>query len=142
MHGRARLRCVAVRRQACRPEQAPLLSSSAHDDLRSRSREGRAQPGKRTIVAVSLEIARQHVAAENASAPVGSAAVSERQGSYRSESVKPTPDNSVLSKAAAEGAGVVTPPRTNLQDLARRVQEGPAVTTASLYETLGEMPEL
>lgn len=91
---------------------------------------------------MSLEIARQQVATDNAMSPVGSGAVTERQGSYRSESVKPTPDNSVLTKAAAEGAGVVTPPRTNLQDLARRVQERPVVTTASLYETLGEMPEL
>jgi hypothetical protein len=93
-------------------------------------------------LALSLEIARQSIATQNAESPVGSGLAAERQGSYRSESVRPTVDNSVLTKAAAEGAGVVTTARTNLQDLAQRVQKDPAVTTAALYESLGEMPEL
>jgi hypothetical protein len=92
-------------------------------------------------VALSLETARQNVATQSATSPVGSGLVAERQGSYRSESVKPTTDNSVLTKAAAEGAGVTTTSR-NLRDLAQRVQKDPAVTTAALYDSLAEMPGL
>ncbi|WP_194407402.1 hypothetical protein [Bradyrhizobium sp. CCBAU 53351] len=68
--------------------------------------------------------------------------MAERQGSYRSEAVRPTLENAVITKAAAQGAGVMTAVRTNVQDLARRVQQDPPVTTASLYETLAELPEI
>ncbi|PDT90818.1 hypothetical protein CO669_07530 [Bradyrhizobium sp. Y36] len=103
--------------------------------------EGNGSP-KESVVAVSVETVRQSVAAENASSPVGTGLVAERQGSYRSEAVRPTLDNAVITKAAAQGAGVVTAVRTNVQDLARRVQQDPAVTTTSLYETLAELPEI
>lgn len=94
------------------------------------------------MVAVSVETARQSIAADNAGSPVGTGLVAERQGSYRSEAVRPTLDNAVITKAAAQGAGVVTTVRTNVQDLARRVQQDPGVTTTSLYETLAELPEI
>src|SRR6202171_3179800 len=92
------------------------------------------------IVAVSLETVRQSIADQNAILPPG-AGPAERQGSYRSESVTPTPENSVLTKAAAEGAGVLTTPPTNLRDLAQRVRDEPAATTSALYETLANLPE-
>ncbi len=94
------------------------------------------------MVAVSVETVRQSIAAENAGSPVGAGLMAERQGSYRSEAVRPTLDNAVITKAAAQGTGVVTTVRTNVQDLARRVQQDPAVTTTSLYETLAELPEI
>ncbi|MGL9618596.1 hypothetical protein QRQ56_11375 [Bradyrhizobium sp. U531] len=93
-------------------------------------------------MAVSVETARQSIAADNAGSPVGTGLMAERQGSYRSEAVRPTLDNAVITKAAAQGAGVVTTVRTNVQDLARRVQQDPGVTTTSLYETLAELPEI
>jgi hypothetical protein len=92
-------------------------------------------------MALSLETARQDIATQNANSPVGSGLVTEQQGNYRSESVKPTTDNSVLTKAAAEGAGVLTASR-NLRDLAQRVQKNPAVTTATLYDALDERSQL
>jgi hypothetical protein len=92
------------------------------------------------IVAVSLETVRQSIADQNAISPPG-AGPAERQGSYRSESVTPTPENSVLTKAAAEGAGVLTTPPTNLRDLAQRVRDEPAATTSALYDTLANLPE-
>ncbi|GMP12224.1 hypothetical protein TM239_64850 [Bradyrhizobium sp. TM239] len=93
-------------------------------------------------MAVSVETVRQSIATENASSPVGTGLMAERQGSYRSEAVRPTLENAVITKAAAQGAGMVTTVRTNVQDLARRIQQEPAVTTASLYETLAELPEI
>jgi hypothetical protein len=93
------------------------------------------------IVAVSLETVRQNIVDQNAISPVGAGPAAERPGSYRNESVTPTPENSVLTRAAAEGAGVLTTPRTNLQDLAQRVRDQPAGTTSVLYQTLANLPE-
>jgi hypothetical protein len=91
------------------------------------------------IVAVSLETVRQNIADLNVISPPGAA--TERPGSYRNESVTPTPQNSVVTAAAAEGAGVSTTLRTNLQDLAQRVRDQPAGTTSALYQTLANLPE-
>jgi hypothetical protein len=85
---------------------------------------------------VSVETVRQNIAVDYAISPVGSELAAERQGSYRSESVKPTPENSVLTGVAAER----TTPRMTLPDLAQRVQEEPAATTSALHETLANMP--
>jgi hypothetical protein len=88
-------------------------------------------------MAVSFETIRPNIADSAISSP---AAATERPGSYRNESVTPTPENSVLTKAA-EGAAVATTPRTNLQDLAQRVRDEPAGTNSVLYQTLAKLPE-
>jgi hypothetical protein len=92
------------------------------------------------IVAVSSETVRQNID-QNVISPAGAGPTAERQGSYRNESVIPAPENSVLTRAAAEGAGALTTPRTNLQDLAQRVRDQPAGTTSALYQTLANLPE-
>ena len=91
-------------------------------------------------MAVSFETVRPNIA-DNAILSPGAASATERPGNYRNESVTSTPENSVLTRAAAEGAAVSTTPRTNLQDLAQRVRDEPAGTTSALYETLANMPE-
>jgi hypothetical protein len=91
-------------------------------------------------VAVSFETVRPNFA-DNAISSPGAVQATERPGSYRNESVTPTPENSVLTKAAAEGAAVSTTPRTNLQDLAQRVRDEPAGTNSVLYQTLAKLPE-
>jgi hypothetical protein len=88
------------------------------------------------IVAVSLETGRQNIADQIAISPPGTGPAAERPGSYRNESVTPTPENSVLTKAGASET-----PRTNLQDLAQRVRDEPAGTTSALYQTLANLPE-
>jgi hypothetical protein len=93
------------------------------------------------IVAVSLETVRQNFTDQNLISPPGAAPATERPGSYRSESVTPTPENSVLTKAAAEGASVLTTSSANLRDLAQRVRDEPAATTTALYATLANLPE-
>lgn len=93
------------------------------------------------IVAVSLETVRQNVVDQNAISPPGAGPAAERQGTYRNESVIPTPENSVVTKAAAEGASVLTTPPANLQELAQRVRDEPAGTTSALYEILANLPE-
>ena len=91
-------------------------------------------------MAVSFETVRPNFA-DNAIPSPGAATATERPGNYRNESVTPTPENSVLTKAAAEGAAVSTTPRTNLQDLAQRVRDEPAGTNSVLYQTLANLPE-
>jgi hypothetical protein len=114
----------------CKPSSTKCYSSATPNSV-----------AKEVIVAVTVETGRQSVAPENVIVPAAAGLVAEREGSYRSESVKPTPENSVLTKAA-ESEGALATPVTDLRGLAQRVTEGPAVATTALYETLAGMPEL
>jgi hypothetical protein len=85
----------------------------------------------------------QTIAPHSAVSPVGTESSAALQGRYGTESVKPSPMNSIISKAVAEGAGVASTQRTNLRELAQRIQkDSSTVGTAALYDRFGEMPEL
>lgn len=85
----------------------------------------------------------QAVAPLNPISPVGVEKFAALQGRYGSEAVRPSVDNSVITKAMAEGAATSAMQRINIRDLAQRIQrESKTITATALYESLGEMPEL
>jgi hypothetical protein len=88
---------------------------------------------------VSAGPIRHNNALQNSISPID---VSEWQGSFRGEGVRAALEESVIAKAAAENVGALRIARTNVQELARRVQKEPAVGTAALYESLAAMAEL
>jgi hypothetical protein len=85
----------------------------------------------------------QSVAPLNPISPAGAEKFAALQGRYGNEAVRPSPDNSVITKSIAEGGAMSALQRINIRDLSQRIQsDSKLVTMTALYESLGEMPEL